>query len=175
MKENNIILIGMPGCGKSTVGVVLAKMLGCGFVDCDLVIQNKYGKLLWQLIDEVGCEGFISLENETLASLNVNSHVIATGGSAIYGDDAMAHLSEIGTVVYLSLPLESVCEHIGDTGTSRGVVYREARDLEGLYRERVPLYEKYAHVIVDCTSLSITEAARAIVRAVEERKIEAKY
>lgn len=165
-KGNNIILIGMPGCGKSTVGVVLAKILGYGFVDCDIVIQNKYSKKLWELIEEHGCEGFISLEDETLCEIECEEKIIATGGSAVYGKRAMEHLSSLGLVVYLSLPIETVKSHIGNTGTSRGVVYRGGADIESLYSERVPLYEKYADVTIDCTELNVMQAAKKAEEAV---------
>lgn len=167
-KKNNIILIGMPGCGKSTVGVVAAKMLGYDFLDCDLVIQKKYRKKLWELIEERGSEGFISLEDETLCEIGCDGHIIATGGSAVYGERAMEHLRSIGTVVYLSLSVESVREHIGATSTSRGVVYRGASDLDGLYLERAPLYERYADITVDCNGKSVTEVAREIERIAED-------
>ncbi len=165
MKEktkNNIILVGMPGCGKSTVGVVAAKMLGMSFLDTDIIIQNKYKSKLWQLIEKMGCEGFIQLENEALSEIECNGHVIATGGSAVYGTDAMEHLRDIGHVVYLSLSLDSVREHIAGTGTSRGIVYRSGADLDALYRERTPLYEKYADYTVDCNGLTVTQAAACI-------------
>lgn len=166
----NIILIGMPGCGKSTVGVVAAKMLGYDFLDCDLVIQKKYGKKLWELIEEQGSEGFIRLEEETLLGIECEGHIIATGGSAVYGERAMEHLRSIGRVVYLSLSLDAVREHIGATSTSRGVVYRHASDLEGLYAERLPLYEKYADITVDSNGLSVTQAARKIEEIAGERR-----
>ena len=169
MKRNNVILIGMPGCGKSTVGVVAAKILGYDFVDCDIVIQNKYSKRLWELIEEHGCEGFIRLEDEVLSALDCNGSVIATGGSAVYGERAMKRMKELGTVVYLRLSLEAVREHIGSTGTSRGVVYRNGSDLASLYAERIPLYERYADVTVDCNGLTVTRAAKEIERAVCER------
>ena len=158
----------MPGCGKSTVGVVLAKILGYDFVDCDIVIQNKYQKKLWQLIGELGCEDFISLEDKTLSGIECDASIIATGGSAVYGEGAMKHLSSLGLVVYLSLPLEKVIEHIGGTGRSRGVVYRGGADIDSLYRERTPLYEKYADVTIDCSELSVMEAAKRIEEAALE-------
>ena len=167
-KGNNVILIGMPGCGKSTVGVVLAKILGYDFVDGDIVIQNKYQKKLWQLIEEMGCEEFISLEDRTLSELECTESVIATGGSAVYGEGAMEHLSSLGLVVYLSLPIEKVIEHIGGTGRSRGVVYRGGADIESLYKERTPLYEKYADVTIDCSQLNVMEAAKRIEECVLE-------
>lgn len=161
-KKKNIILIGMPGCGKSTVGVVSAKILGYSFLDCDIVIQNKYGKKLWQLIEEYGCERFIEMEDETLADIDCEGFVIATGGSAVYGERAMEHLRSLGRVVYLSLSLDAVREHIGNTGISRGVVYRRGADLDTLYAERTPLYERYADHTIDCNGISVTEAAKRI-------------
>ena len=106
-KMKNIVLIGMPGVGKSTVGVVAAKRMGCRFVDVDLVIQEAYGKLLHELIEEHGVDGFLELENRVNASLNVENTVIATGGSVCYGREAMAHLKQIGIVVYLKLGCEA--------------------------------------------------------------------
>ena len=105
---NNVILIGMPGAGKSTVGVVLAKRLGWRFLDSDLVIQEKCGKLLYQLIEERGEAGFLMLENEINASITAEGAVIATGGSAVYGKEAMRHFREIGQIVYLKLPFEEL-------------------------------------------------------------------
>ena len=111
---SNVILIGMPGVGKSTVGVVLAKKLGYSFTDSDLVIQQETGKLLHQLIEEKGEAGFLMLENEINASLSMDHHVIATGGSAVYGKEAMAHLRKTGCMVYLKLPYEELKERLGD-------------------------------------------------------------
>lgn len=154
--KDNIVLIGMPGVGKSTVGVVLAKRLGYQFVDSDLVIQEKYGKLLHELIEEYGVEGFWQLENDVNASLNTHRCVIATGGSAIYGGEAMEHLREIGTVVYLKLPLEEIADRLGDLN-ARGVTMLPGQDLRALYEERVPLYEKYAHKVIDCNGKQLRE------------------
>ena len=149
-RRDNIVLIGMPGAGKSTVGVVLAKHLGCRFVDSDLVIQEKYGKLLHELIEEHGVEGFWMIENEVNASLALEGSVIATGGSVIYGKEAMEHLRLIGNVVYLKLPYEEVAERLGDLN-ARGVTLMPGQTLHDLYEERTPLYEKYAHVTIDCS------------------------
>ena len=161
MKNNNIILIGMPGVGKSTVGVVLAKKLGYSFVDADLVIQSWEGKLLHEIISERGVEGFWMLEEIVGESIEAQRTVIATGGSAVYGENAMAHYKQIGTVVYLSLPLEGIRERLGDL-TERGVTLRDGQDLDGLYVERQPLYERYADVTVDCEGLSIREIVEQI-------------
>lgn len=154
--KNNIILIGMPGAGKSTVGVVLAKKRGCRFLDSDLLIQEKYDALLHELIAEHGTEGFWKIEEEVNASIRTTRTVIATGGSVIYGPAAMAHFKEIGTIVYLKLSCETIRERLGNLN-ERGVTLREGQTLEDLYRERVPLYEKYADIIMDCENKKIRE------------------
>ncbi len=161
----NVTLIGMPGAGKSTVGVVLAKRLGYTFLDSDLVIQQKYGKLLHELIREHGVEGFWKIENDVNAGLTCDKTVIATGGSAIYGAEAMEHLRSIGTVVYLRLTLSQIEERLGDL-TERGVTLREGQDLKALYEERTPLYEKYAHVIIDCDGQKVRELVTRIEREI---------
>ncbi len=145
----NIVLIGMPGSGKSTVGVVLAKRLGYRFVDSDLVIQNKTGRLLHELIEEYGIEGFWKIENDVNASIEADSTVIATGGSAVYGDSAMSRLGENATVVYLSISYDELKERLGDLN-ARGVTLRPGQTLRDLYEERLPLYEKYADITIRC-------------------------
>ena len=159
----NVILIGMPGAGKSTVGVVLAKKLGYAFLDADLVIQSRQGKLLHEIISERGVEGFWQVEEAVNESIRTDRTVIATGGSAVYGERAMAHYQEIGTIVYLSLPLKEIRQRLGDLD-ERGVTLRKGQDLAGLYEERVPLYEKYAHITVDCENLSRRESVEKIAR-----------
>lgn len=159
----NIILIGMPGAGKSTVGVVLAKKLGYAFLDADLVIQSREGKLLHEIISERGVEGFWQVEESVGESIEAQRTVIATGGSAVYGPKAMAHYKQIGTVVYLSLPLAEIRERLGDLD-ERGVTLREGQNLSGLYEERVPLYEKYADCTVACGGFSIREIVEKIVK-----------
>lgn len=161
MDKDNIVLIGMPGAGKSTVGVVLAKKLGYAFVDADLVIQSRAGKLLHEIIEERGVEGFWMLEETVGESIEARRTVIATGGSAVYGENAMAHYRQIGTVVYLSLPLTEIRERLGDL-TERGVTLKEGQDLDSLYAERQPLYERYADVTVECGGLSIREIVKKI-------------
>ena len=159
--KNNIVLIGMPGAGKSTVGVVLAKVVGHKFVDSDLVIQETYGKLLHELITEHGLDGFLEIENQVNAGLDMERSIIATGGSVIYGEEAMEHLKEIGLVVYLKLSLESIADRLGDL-QQRGVALKEGWGLKELYEERVPLYEKYADLVMDCEGKSIRQITEEI-------------
>jgi shikimate kinase len=158
---DNIILIGMPGCGKSTAGVVLAKVLGYGFLDADLLIQEREKRLLCEIIEEEGAEGFNRIENEINSSINADRTVIATGGSVVYGAEAMEHLREIGTVLYLRLSLEEIESRLGDLA-ERGISMREGQTLKDIYDERTPLYEKYAHLIADVDGLSIWETVTRI-------------
>lgn len=156
--KKNIVLIGMPGVGKSSVGVVLAKILGYRFVDSDLLIQEQEGKLLHEIIDEKGIDGFLSVENAVNSSINCEKCIIATGGSAVYGKEAMEHLRTIGTVLYLKADYESLRKRLGNL-RGRGVVMKEGQTLLDLYNERAPLYEAYADVVVDetdCSSVSDT-------------------
>lgn len=160
---NNLILIGMPGAGKSTVGVVLAKRLGFRFIDTDLVVQQKTGKLLYQLIDERGQDGFLTLENEICASIEADRSVIATGGSVVYGREAMEHLRAIGEVIDLKLSYEELVRRLGDLH-ERGVVLKEGYTLQQLYDERMPLYEKWAHHVIDCDGRQLREVVEEIGR-----------
>lgn len=141
----NIILIGMPGSGKSTLGVVLAKKLGYRFVDSDLLIQERYGKTLERLIEEYGDAGFIQLENDVNCSVDVENTVVATGGSAVYGEQAMRHFKEIGTVIYLEVSEEELEERLGSL-KERGVVSNGRKTIEEIYEDRKRLYSKYADV-----------------------------
>lgn len=162
----NIILIGMPGSGKSTVGVVLAKIIGFGFLDSDLLIQEQEGRLLPEIMEEEGVDGFIEIENRVNREIEVENHVIATGGSVIYGEEAMEHLREIGTVVYLKWTLEEIAERLGDL-KERGVVLKEGQGLSQLYEERCPLYERYNHITVECSEMSVEELAQKIIEAIK--------
>ncbi len=164
--KNNIILIGMPGSGKSTVGVVLAKKLGFQFIDSDLVIQEQSGKLLYQLIEELGEAGFLVLENKINAQIQADKSVIATGGSAVYGEEAMRHFKKTGTVVYLKLPYEELEVRLGDLH-KRGVVIKKGSSLRELYEERTPLYEKYADITVDCGGIDLRNVMELIAAQVE--------
>ncbi len=163
MKAKNIVLIGMPGAGKSSIGVVLAKNMGMSFVDSDLVIQEQEGKKLHELIEQYGLEGFLGIESRVNTALNPKTAVIATGGSAVYSAQAMEHLRSIAMVVYLRLSYKSIQERLGDL-TERGVVLREGLTLRGLYEERVPLYEKYANMTVDCENKNIREIVTELAK-----------
>lgn len=146
--KDNIILIGMPGCGKSTIGVLLAKNLAYGFLDSDLVIQEQSGRKLQEMINEMGPEAFSAFEDAVNATLIPHNTVIATGGSAVYGTRAMEHFREIGTVVYLKASYETIEKRIRNFET-RGIVIPEGQTFRDVYNERTALYEKYADITVD--------------------------
>ena len=163
----NITLIGMPASGKSTIGVLLAKRLGYSFVDVDIVIQEKTGKLLKEIIAQEGTEGFLRIEDQINQELDVRRSVIAPGGSVIYGEQAMAHLKEISTVVYLRLSYRSVRRRLGNL-KDRGVALKDGMTLRDLYNERIPLYERYADITVDETGKTpgqTVDELRAIMEA----------
>ena len=161
LNKKNIVLIGMPGAGKSTVGVVLAKNMGLRFLDSDICIQEQEKCLLHEIIARDGLEGFIEVENRVNASLDVKNSVIATGGSVVYGKEAMEHLAQIGTIVYLQLPYEEIAERLGDL-TKRGVAVQNGQTLQDLYEERISLYEKYADITIDCHEKPIREIVAEI-------------
>ena len=164
----NVVLIGMPGSGKSTVGVVLAKVLGYRFIDSDLVIQEAEGKLLHEIISERGIEGFLEVENKINSELNPERSVIATGGSVIYGKEAMEHLKEIGLVVYLKLSYDDLKKRLGNL-VDRGVVLKDGMTLLDLYNERVPYYEKYADITIDEEGKSAGMVVDELRKLIEER------
>ena len=162
MDKNNIVLIGMPGVGKSTVGVILAKVLGYQFLDADLLIQKQEGKLLKDIIAEAGTDGFIEVENRVNAGIECSNTIIATGGSVVYGQEAMEHLKEIGTVVYLEVPFSILEKRLSDI-KGRGVVLKEGQTLYDLYLERTPLYEKYADFRISEEGLGVEETVNLLV------------
>lgn len=162
----NVILIGMPGSGKSTVGVVLAKVLGYQFMDSDLLIQEKEKRLLSEIMEQEGIDGFIRIEEEVNAGIWTERTVIATGGSVVYGQKAMEHLKKIGTVVYLSLPLNQLESRLGNL-RCRGVVLREGQSLKELYEERSPLYETYADLTVDETGLDVEQTLERLAEGLK--------
>lgn len=162
----NFILIGMPGSGKSTLGKLLANSIHAAFLDTDDIIMDTYGCDLMHLIDQYGVEGFITLESEILQQVQTENTIIATGGSAIYSDDAMKHLKQIGKVVYLQKTLPEIAAQVGDL-VIRGVVCRCGHTLPEIYQERCPLYERFADIIVPLKGYSVAEAAAHIEQAIQ--------
>ena len=168
MKRDNIILIGMPGAGKSTLGIVMAKKLGMRFVDTDLLIQEGTDSLLSELLAEHGTEGFMRIENDILKGLECEGHIIATGGSAVYGEQAMEHLRNMGTVVFIDIPLDELRSRLHDNLLERGVVARAGTTLDALFEERRPLYERYADITVQTAGMDTLTAIDALCSAVRE-------
>lgn len=158
---DNIVLIGMPGAGKSTVGVILAKVLGMNFIDSDLLIQEQEGMLLKDIIKKEGQEGYIDIENQVNRDISVKNTVIATGGSVVYCPQAMEHFCDTSKVVYIKLTYDTISKRLGNI-RRRGVVLREGQTLYDLYEERIPLYEKYAHITVDAEGFGIEELMERI-------------
>lgn len=159
--NNNIILIGMPASGKSTVGVILAKLIKYRFVDTDLILQEETDQTLIEIIAERGLDGFLQLENEVVAGLDTRHSVIATGGSVIYGEEEMANLKRLGTIVYLKHRYEVINSRLTNI-TTRGVAMQEGQTLLDLYRERTPLYEKYADITLEADGLTTEQTVEAI-------------
>lgn len=158
----SVILIGMPSSGKSTVGVILAKRLGQKFLDTDLLIQEQQGKLLCQLIAELGPDGFSALESSTLSRIDVRDAVISTGGSAVYGEAGMENLRSLGKVVYLNISFDEMVERLGDY-EHRGIVMRDGQTLADIYAERQALYERYADITVCAENRSISKTVDEII------------
>jgi len=162
----NIVLIGMPGVGKSTVGVLLAKALFLSFIDTDVVIQSREGCRLQTIIHSIGMEAFCHLEERHVLSLECRDTVIATGGSVVYSDAAMAHLRREGIVVHLDLPLALLKRRVSDLD-ARGVVMAPGQTLEALYEDRQALYERYADVTVNCTNRTHDQVVHRVIQAVD--------
>ncbi|MDD7218648.1 MAG: shikimate kinase [Clostridia bacterium] len=165
---NNVTLIGMPGSGKSTIGVILAKVLRYQFLDSDLLIQKQEKRTLSEIIEQDGIERFKEIENRVNSSINVTDTVIAPGGSVIYCDEAMKHLKSIGKVVYLKLSLESLSKRLGNL-RGRGVLLKEGQTLEDLFKERTPLYEKYADLTVNEEGKDLEESLQAVLEIIHNR------
>lgn len=178
MKKSNIVLIGMPGAGKSTAGVVLAKKLGMQFVDTDLIIQAGIDKPLCEVISKDGNAAFLKIENEVLAGLQCKRHVIATGGSAIYGNEAMENLRKNGTVVFLDASFQEICSHLklnpndSDNESAslleRAVILPDNMSLQDIYKQRLPLYRKYADITIKTDGLDVYETVEAIVQELQD-------
>ena len=166
---NNVVLIGMPGSGKSTVGVLLAKALGYGFLDVDLVIQQQENALLQEILDERGVEAFLDAEEKAVCGVDCTRHVIAPGGSAICREKAALHLRSLGPVIYLKVPVEELNERIRNLST-RGVAMQPGQTLADVMAYRAPLYEKYADLIIDCGgNQPLAKTAQRVLEQVLER------
>ena len=158
---SNIILIGMPGAGKSTLGVLLAKAMGKLFVDTDIIIQQKTKRLLQDIIDNDGTDAFMKLEEETLLTVNETNTVIATGGSAVYSEKAMEHFKKSGKIVYLHVDFAEIEKRVTNI-TTRGIVLKNGKSLADAFDERKPLYDKYADVVIDCTGSTIENSVKML-------------
>ncbi len=160
-KKGNVVLIGMPGAGKSTIGVLLAKALGKKFLDTDLLIQEREGALLGRLLEEKGVKGFLEIEERVLAGLCLENCLVATGGSAVYSEKGMEHLKRQGVVVYLELNKEELLNRVSNI-KARGVVLPGGKSFGEVYDERLPLYEKYADVTVSCDGKGVEEIVEEV-------------
>ena len=165
-KRKNLVLIGMPASGKSTVGVILAKIMGMDFIDTDLLIQKRTGRRLNEIIEERGLQGFLDLESRVCRGVSAENSVIATGGSVVYGEAAMAHLRSIGRVIYLDVSYENLMKRLHDV-RQRGVVLREGQTVQELYAERAPLYQKYADLTVREADGGIEDTVAGILRLLD--------
>lgn len=164
---NNVVLIGMPGCGKSTVGVLLAKALGYDFLDTDVVLQAREGRLLQRMLDEDGVDAFLLREEAAVLSISCDRTVIATGGSVVYSEKAMRHLRAGGKVVYIELAYDTLERRLFNLAT-RGVALRPGQTLKALYDERTPLYERYADIVLRTDGFDIEHTVRALVGRIRE-------
>lgn len=159
----SIILIGMPAVGKSTVGVVVAKRLGYEFIDTDLLIQKQENRLLKEIIDDEGIDGFLKIENQVNCDVQAERAVISPGGSVVYCQEAMEHYKKIGVVVYLRASFETINNRIRNA-KNRGVVLKEGQTLERLYEERVKLFEKYADITIDEEGKELGETIELVLQ-----------
>lgn len=162
----NIIFIGMPASGKSTIGVVVAKHLGYDFIDSDLLIQKQEKRLLKDIIADVGNEGFLAIENQVNCDIKAERAVISPGGSIVYCQEAMEHFKEIGTIIYLKVSFETINERISNA-KNRGVVLKEGQTLKDLYDERTCLFEKYADCIISEDGLSLEETIDKVLESLK--------
>lgn len=164
----NIILIGMPAVGKSTVGIVAAKRLGCRFIDTDLLIQEQEGKLLREIIEEKGIDGFLEVEDRVNAGVEVQNCIIAPGGSVVYCENAMRHYKETGTVVYLKISFGIINKRLNNA-KNRGVVLKEGQTLKDLYEERTALFERYADITICEDGLDLEKTVEKVIKKVRKQ------
>jgi shikimate kinase len=164
----NIVLVGMPGVGKSTIGVLLAERLGYGFLDTDILMQTLEGRTLQKIIAYRGLDGFRRIEEKTILSLSITSHVIATGGSVVYSIKAMEHLKQRGWVCYLDIAPQLLRDRLDNIDT-RGIVMAPGQTIESLYRERYPLYMQYADATVASGNLTPSQVLKKIDAALADR------
>jgi shikimate kinase len=167
VRNKNIVLIGMPGVGKSTVGVLLAKALGRYFLDTDVLIQAMQGRTLQEIIDHDGLAAFCKIEEEYVLCIDLTNAVIATGGSVVYSEPAMRHLAAHGTIIHLDLPVDKIEQRIANLPT-RGVVMEKGQTIRSLYNQRQPLYRRYAHHTIDCTGKNHEQIVADIIRVLGE-------
>ena len=166
LSKSNIVLIGMPACGKSTIGVQFAKWLSMGFIDTDLLVQARAGESMQAFQDANGMDAYQTLECDTVKSVICDNCVIATGGSAIYCDGAMSHLQGMAKIVFLDVPMDEIKSRLGDI-SQRGVVIKPGMNLDDLYAERHPLYLNYADVVIDCAGKSQNQLLQEVISLIE--------
>lgn len=163
----NVILIGMPGAGKSTTGPALADKLGMGFADTDSLLVEKTGRELRDIVAEDGYEVFLKLQEELILSISYEDMVIATGGSVVCSDNAMRHLKKLGSIIYLKQSLMDVEKRLSP---ERRLARSKDKSVEQVYNERSPLYEKYADIAVDCSDKSVEAIVNEILIGLKEKK-----
>ena len=164
---NNVILIGLPGAGKSTLGVILAKTLGMHFIDTDIIIQDQTGRLLQEIINTDGVEEFLEIEEECILSLNKCHAVISTGGSVVLRSRAMKHLTSDGMIIYLEISYDEMVKRLKNI-TTRGIVLEPGQSLRDMYDQRIPLYERYADIRINCSGEAFESVVENVVLKIRE-------
>jgi len=161
----NIILIGMPSAGKSTVGVVLAKTLGMNFIDTDIAIQENTGRILQEIINIDGIDAFLKIEESNILSLKCKNSVIATGGSVVFSDKSMNYLKKKGHIIYLRIGFEEIVRRLNNI-TTRGIVLAKSQSLLDIYNQRIPLYQKYADITIDCSDKDVEDIIENVINEI---------